>query len=322
MDLPLPGFYEPSSVGTLFIERSETIASSAVAYREKWGIPPSEEDELRIAAFGIDCQVGFCHPQASLFVPGAVGDMQRAVEWIYANLRNLTTLYFSLDTHGVYQIFHPSWWVDPDGHHPAPFTAISADDVREGRWRAVHHADVALEYCERVEASGKYLLTVWPYHTLLGGTSHALLPAVMEAAIFHAVARCQQTHIETKGTHPLTESYSVLSPEVCELGGNVVGGFNNELFQALMTHDRVYVFGEASSHCVLSTLQDMLARLELVDPAMARKIYVLKDAMSPVTPPPLDPLPESLNFPSLAQAALDRFAAAGMNIVTTASSIV
>jgi len=33
----------------------------------------------RIAAFGIDAQIGFCIPGASLFVPGAVEDTQRTV---------------------------------------------------------------------------------------------------------------------------------------------------------------------------------------------------------------------------------------------------
>lgn len=321
MDLPLPSFYTPASVGQLYIERGGVVAAEAAAYRDKWGITPASQDELRVAAFGIDCQVGFCHPDASLFVPGAVDDMRRAVEWLYANLRHVTTLYFSLDTHGVYQVFHPAWWVDADGRHPAPFTPISAADVREGRWRAVHHPEVALEYCERLEKTGKYVLTIWPYHTLLGGTSHALVPAVMEAAMFHAIARTQQTHIETKGSHPLTESYSVLSPEVCELGGDLVGSFNNELFQALISHDRVYVFGEASSHCVLSTLQDILERVQIVDPALARKVYILRDAMSPVTPPPLDPLPATLDFPAIAASALDRFAEAGMQIVTTRDAV-
>ena len=322
MDLPLPSFYEPSAVGTLFIERAGMVAAAAAEYRDRWGIAPAAADTLRIAAFGIDCQVGFCHPEASLFVPGAVDDMRRGVEWMYANLPHLTTLYFSLDTHGVHQVFHPSWWEDADGQPPPPFTPITAADVRAGTWRAVHHPDVALEYCEKLEETGKYVLTVWPYHTLLGGASHALMPAVMEAAIFHAVARNQQTHIETKGSHPQTESYSVLAPEVCELGGASVGAFNNELFGALMSHDRVYVFGEASSHCVLSTLGDMVERAQIVDPALVRRIYVLRDAMSPVTPPPLDPLPASLDFPAIASRALERFSAAGVNVVTTSDPVV
>ena len=38
---------------------------------EAAGMTPASQDKTRIAAFGIDCQVGFCTPGASLFVPGA-----------------------------------------------------------------------------------------------------------------------------------------------------------------------------------------------------------------------------------------------------------
>src|SRR5262249_913270 len=149
--------------------------------------------------------------------------------------------------------------------------------------------------------SGKYVLTIWPYHALLGGVSHALVPALMECAMFHAVARGHQTHFEIKGTHPLTENYSVLSPEVHELGGTRVGAFNDAFYRMLVSYDRVYVFGQAKSHCVLATLMDLKAR----DPALADKIWILEDAMSPVPPPPVDPLPAALDFPRIAARAFD-----------------
>src|SRR6185295_7817801 len=185
-----------------------------------------------------DCQVGFCAPGASLFVPGAVEDTSRTIEWLYKNLDRITQVAFSLDTHRVFQIFHPAWWIDDQGNHPAPFTNISLADVREGKWKPVAHPAECLEYVKRLEAAGKYVLTVWPYHTLLGGVSHALVPALMEAAMFHALARNHQTHFETKGTHAMTENYSVLSPEVQELGGQAVGGFNAPFFKLLMDYDR------------------------------------------------------------------------------------
>ncbi len=68
--------------------------------------------------------------------------------------------------------------------------------------------------------------------------------------MFHAQARKHQTHFETKGTHAMTENYSVLSPEVTEVGGQVVGAFNAPFFKMLLEYDRVYVFGQAKSHCV------------------------------------------------------------------------
>ncbi len=321
MALPLPDFYSPKQVSELYLERAGTIAEAAEAYATRHGIKPSGQDRFRVAAFGIDVQVGFCTPGASLFVPGAVEDTTRTVEWLYRNLDKLTGLFFSMDTHRVFQIFHPAWWVDAQGKHPPPFTPVFHEEVRAGKWTPVSHPKESLEYVKRLEATGKYVLTVWPYHTLLGALSHALVPAVMEAALFHACARRHQTHFETKGTHAMTENYSVLSPEVTELGGQSVGAFNAPFFKMLMEYDRVYVFGQAKSHCVLSTLNDIQAYLMKTDPKLAEKIWILEDAMSPVQPPPLNPLPDHLNFPAIAEKAIAEWRKAGMKVVRTTDPV-
>jgi nicotinamidase-related amidase len=319
--LPFPDFFDPSEVAALHIERAARVADDAAAYARKHRVPPSGQDKFRIAAFGIDAQVGFCHPSASLYVPGAVEDTTRTLRWLYANLDRITGLHFSMDTHRVFQIFHPAWWTSPDGRHPAPFTPITWEAVRAGAWQPIAHPRECLEYLRKLEATNKYVLTIWPYHTLLGGVSHALMPSLMEAAIFHAVARRHQTHFETKGTHAMTESYSVLSPEVLELGGQPVGAFNAPFFKLLMEYDRVYVFGQAKSHCVLSTIRDIETHVRATDPSLADKVWILEDAMSPVPAPPLDPLPPGLDFPRIAEAAIEDFKRAGMHVVKTTDPV-
>jgi nicotinamidase-related amidase len=321
MPLPLPEHYDPKQVPSLYIERAGLVADAAEAYAAKHAVKPAAADRFRVAAFGIDVQVGFCTPGASLFVPGAVEDTTRTIEWLYRNLNVVSGLFFSLDTHRMFQIFHPAWWVDAKGQHPAPLTPIFHEDVRSGKWTATAHPRESLEYVKRLEATGKYVLTVWPYHTLLGGLSHALVPAMMEAALFHAAARKHQTHFETKGTHAMTENYSVLSPEVTELNGQVVGSFNAPFFKLLMEYDRVYVFGQAKSHCVLSTLNDLEKHLLATDPKLASKIWILEDAMSPVPAPPLNPLPAHLDFPRIADAALDHWRDIGMKVVKTSDAV-
>ena len=326
--MELPRFYDRAAVGTLYLERAALVTDVASEARARHAIPEAREDRERIAAFGIDCQVAFCTPGASLFVPGAVEDTVRAIEWLYRNLPRVTTLVLSLDTHSVHQIFHPAAWVDAEGRHPEPFTIISTDDVRRGRWipalRPEAVADVralCLEYCEQLEKSSRYVLTIWPYHALLGGTSHALVPSLMEAALFHAAARRTETVFAMKGRAAVTENYSVLSPEVRRLGGRAVGQFDTGLFDLLMEHDRVYVFGQAKSHCVRSTLLDVMEECRRRDPGRLSRVHVLEDAMSPVPPPPLQPLPPALDFPRVADEALRSFAAAGMRIVRTMDPI-
>ncbi len=321
MTMPLPKFFDRSRVDQLFMERAAEVADTAHEYRKQYRVAPSGRDKFRIAAFGIDCQVGFCLPNASLAVPGAVEDTQRTLDWLYRNLDRITGLHFSMDTHRIFQVFHPAWWTDPDGKHPAPFTPITREDIRTGKWTPIMHPRECLEYTERLEKSGKYVLTVWPFHTLLGGVSHALVPALMEAAIFHSIVRRHQTHFETKGTHAMTENYSVLRPEVTELGGQVVGSFNAPFFKLLMDYDRVYVFGQAKSHCVLSTLADIQKEIQATDPGLADKVWILEDAMSPVPAPPIDPLPPALDFPAIADRAIEDFRKAGMHVVKTTDPI-
>lgn len=318
---PLPKFFDTAKIPELYLERASLVAAEAIEYREKYQIAPAARDKLRIAAFGIDCQIGFCTPGASLFVPGAVEDTERTLRWIYRNIDKITGLHFSMDTHRVFQIFHPAWWIDEKGRNPAPMTTITSADIKSGKWTPIAHPVECLEYTKKLEASGKYVLTIWPFHTLLGGVSHALVPALMEAAIFHSVARVNQTHFETKGTHAMTENYSVLSPEVQELAGKSVGGFNAPFFKLLMEYDRVYVFGQAKSHCVLSTLNDVRDRIQSTDPSLADKIWILEDAMSPVPAPPIDPLPAGLDFPRIAAEGIESFKKAGMRVVKTSEVI-
>ena len=318
--LPLPEFYSPEDAAALRIERAAVVAEAARSLKQSGAVRPASTDKERIAAFGIDVQLGFCHPQGSLFVPGATDDTRRALELFHKNLDRVTTMVLSLDTHRVHQVFHPSFWVDARGEYPAPFTPITKEDVASGKWAPVRDREACIEYVARLAETNKYILTIWPYHTLLGGVSHALVPAMMELAMLHALARDTETVFEVKGTEPLTENYSVLSPEVTELNGRRVGTFNQTLFDTLMKHDRVYVFGQAKSHCVLSTLLDMKEHIARTDHGLAKKVFILSDAMSPVPAPPVDPLPPALDFPRVAEQGLADLARFGMNVVTTASA--
>ncbi|MCI0672270.1 MAG: nicotinamidase, partial [Myxococcaceae bacterium] len=98
MALPLPDFYDPAAVGTLYLERAGAVAEAARAYARRHGVRPADEDRERICVFGVDVQVTFCMPGASLYVPGAVDDTRRAIEWLYRHLDRVTGLVFTLDT--------------------------------------------------------------------------------------------------------------------------------------------------------------------------------------------------------------------------------
>lgn len=329
-------YYNPDDFSKLYLERADDVTKAARIWKSRFplvGAPGKHRP--KIAALGIDCQNAFTLPSASLFVQGANDDMRRAATWIYRNTHLIDKLFLSLDTHTMNQVFHPDFWEDPNGRRPAPFTVITAAEVREGRWRPsinqntfINLKAAMVDYCEQLEANDRYALTIWPYHALLGGASHAINAGLMEACMFHSIARATDIEFILKGRSQFTENFSIFSPEVLSLSDGVVGGgrgksvgtIDNDLVMALKTYDRVYVFGEASSHCVMSSLYGLINPLNDRNSHLD-KIYILEDAMSPVTPPPLVPLPDALNFPMVAQKAMADFAKSGMHIVKTTDVI-
>ncbi|HSD83336.1 MAG TPA: isochorismatase, partial [Anaerolineae bacterium] len=219
-------------------------------------------------------------------------------------------------------VFHAIFFVDKDGNHPAPYTDIHVSEVQEGKWKfnpaLADQFDIAPEYgqqmvvhyAEALQKSGKYALTIWPYHAMLGGLGHALVSSVSEALFFHSIARLAQTEIVTKGETPFTENYSVIGPEV--LNGpmdEVLGVHDPRFIQELQEFDRLIIAGQAKSHCVAWTVSDLLDDIMATDPGLAGKVYLLEDCTSPVV------VPGVVDHTDAADAAYEWFAKAGMHIV-------
>jgi nicotinamidase-related amidase len=170
-------------------------------------------------------------------------------------------------------------------------------------------------YTHQLAASGKYDLTVWPYHAMLGGIGHALVSAVEEAIFFHAVARHSQPEFQVKGDNPLTEHYSMLGPEVTHgPDGDRLDGQNTALIEKLMTFDAVVVAGQAKSHCLAWTIDDLLEDPDVRE-HLAERTYLLEDCTSPVV------VPGVIDYTDEADAAFERYADAGMNVVRTSEPI-
>ena len=310
MSLPIPKFFQPQRAGTLYITRKDEIVAEADHYAREHKIPPARGYLKKNAVFLIDPQIGFCHPGESMYVPGAEQDLLRICQFILRHMDKIDKIKVSLDTHYYFQVFFSSMWQNEAGQHPAPFTIITEEDVHNGRWKPVAHIPQLMEYTEKLAATGKYQLMIWPYHTMMGDISHAVDPMLFEVLLFHASLRQYQTHFETKGQHILTENYSVLKPEVTELCGQRVGGFRTEFFDALLSNQRLFIAGQASSHCVKATLEDLIEKIELTDPGLFKKITLLTDCMSPV-----QPVPGSPDFPAIAHDfMLNRCAPLGMTV--------
>jgi nicotinamidase-related amidase len=254
---------------------------------------------------------------------GAIEDNLRLSEFIYRNLGSITTIVPTLDTHTAMQIFHPIFWINSAGEHPIPAaTNITPDDIDKGVWKVNPAVAFSLNssyeflekhayhYVKKLTQNGKYPLTVWSYHSMLGGIGHALVSAVEEAIFFHCIARNSQTQFEIKGDNPLTENYSVLRPEVMDSFDDIIIAEKNSfLIQQLLEYDAVVIAGQAKSHCVAWTVDDLLTDIQLVDASLAKKVYLLEDCTSPVV------IPGVVDYSDAANAAYMRFANAGMNVV-------
>jgi nicotinamidase-related amidase len=332
-DLPIPPHFDPTRVGEIWKVPYEERAREAEAWAHEHGISPAADDQRRVCLVAVDVQNTFCLPGFELFVggrsgTGAVDDNRRLCEFVYRNLGAITRIVPTLDTHSPLQIFHAAFLVDSEGRHPDPFTLVSAEDVERGVWRANPDAARALgldeeylqghllHYTRALEQGGKYSLTIWPYHALLGGIGHALVPAVEEAVFFHAIARRAQPDFQVKGAEPLTEHYSMLGPEVTEdHEGRTLGAKNDLLVEKLLEYDAVLIAGQAKSHCVAWTIDDLLSGIATRDRAFAEKVYLLEDCSSAVV------VPGVVDYTDEADAAFERFAAAGMHVVRSTEPI-
>jgi nicotinamidase-related amidase len=331
-ELPLPAHFDVFRVGEVWRVPYEERAREASAWADEHNLGRAADDSFRLCVLAVDIQNTFCIPEFELFVAGrsgtgAVDDNRRLCEFLYRNLGEITQVFPSLDTHHAMQVFHAIWLVDERGDHPAPYTLVSAEDVATGRWRlnsAVAEAlGIDIDYAERhlayytrrLAEGGKYDLTVWPYHAMLGGIGHALVSAVEEAIFFHGLARYSSPDFQVKGDNPLTEHYSLLGPEVTEgPDGDRLGGKNTELIEKLLTFDAVVVAGQAKSHCLAWTIDDLLDDEDGRE-RLAERTYLLEDCTSPVV------VPGVVDYTDEADAAFERYAAAGMHVVRSTEPI-
>jgi nicotinamidase-related amidase len=332
-ELPIPDHFDPEKVNQVWRVLYEQLAQQAQSWRDRHHIQPAIEDDFRTALFIVDNQNTFCLPEFELFVAGrsgtgAIEDTRRLVEFLYRNLGVISEITVTMDTHQATQIFHSIFFINDQGEHPDPLTQITVEDIQEGRWKfnPAVAASLAIDpqygqqhvqsYVEVLSKRQKFDLTIWPYHSMLGGIGHALVPSLEEALFFYTVARYQQPNFILKARNPLTERYSALSPEVTRgPDGRKLGEKNTEVFEQLQAADAFVIAGQAKSHCVAWTIEDLLADIRQQDESLVDKIYLLEDCTSPVV------VPDVVDYTEQAEAAFERFTKAGMHRVRSTEPI-
>ena len=228
-----------------------------------------------------DLPASMCPPDAAPALPvaGADLDMQRLARFIDHAAAELDGITVTLDSHHRLDIAHPGFWHTRDGGLVNPFTAITAAQMRGGEFRPRDSAKAAraLAYLDALEARGRYTLMVWPVHCEIGSWGHAVHADVRAAYNRREEARGASVHKVQKGSNPWTEHYSAVMAEVPD-EADAGTQLNRGLIVHLARADRLLIAGEASSHCVRATVEDLVQQLD----REAGRLCLLTDCMSPV----------------------------------------
>ena len=243
----------------------------------------------------IDAQNDFCDlPEAwcasdpltgrrilpALPVPGAHTDLLRLAGFVDRAAAQIDGITVTLDAHHRHHIAHPGYWRGGDGTPPAPFTTITAAQVRAGAFSPVQAAEHArtLAYLDALQAAGRYTLMVWPVHCQLGSWGQGLHAAVLAACNAWEDGRHTAVRVVAKGSYPWSEHYSALQAEV-PAAGEPSTALNRRLLDRLDQADTLLIAGQASSHCVKATVEHLVEHLPSHRP---QRLVLLTDCMSPV----------------------------------------
>lgn len=250
----------------------------------------------RVQLLVIDPQNDFCdvptawqpiHPLTgkpiapALPVAGAHADMQRLAEFITKQGAAIGAITITLDSHQRHDIAHPDFWQTGAGADVAPFTSITAAQVRAEMYRPRNEGSLprVLAYLDALEEQNRYTHMVWPVHCEIGSWGHGIHASVAAACGAWQIQHQQAVAPVFKGMNPLTENYSALQAEVPD-PTDPDTQLHTRLLAALDSAEILLIAGEASSHCVRATVEHLVQHLPSQHP---ERIVLLTDCMSPVT---------------------------------------
>lgn len=277
---------------------------------------------MRVDLIVIDGQNDFLDPKGALYVKGADAEATKLANMIRRLGRKISKIHATLDSHHPMDIAHPIMWKDQNGKSPDPFTIISANDVRNGRWtcsllgyfnaaKKITFQDKVLTYVEQLEKNNRYPLCIWPPHCLIGEWGNNVYPELSAAYREWVDQTRGWIDYVTKGDYPFTEHYSAIMADVPE--PNVPKtNLNTDLLTDINQADKVIWTGWAGSHCLANTGRDTIEYFSQISNDFIKKSILLTDVCAPV-----GDLPGSTMFADMRQTFIDEMQKAGMELSTS-----
>ncbi|WP_220789273.1 cysteine hydrolase family protein [Craterilacuibacter sinensis] len=214
----------------------------------------------------------------------------------------LDAIHVTLDTHQQLDIAHPSWWCNTSCEAPPPFTQISITDIENGIWQARNpqQQDHSLAYVKALAQSGRYQLMVWPEHCLQGSWGQQVHNGLAKSLAEWENSHGLKVNYIHKGYNPNTEHYSAIQAEVPD-PADPASQVDKTWIAMLARADALLIAGQALSHCVASTIEDLPTQLG--EPYL-QKMWLLSDCSSPVP-----------GFETIAETFMSKMGARGMHSV-------
>lgn len=235
-------------------------------------VSPAKEDKKKILLMLIDPQNDFMPGIGSLPVEGAREDIKRITEFIYRNIKSITKIMCTQDTHQTMQIFHPNWWKDANGKKVEPYTVITYDDYRRGLWLPTYgDTNRTEDYLKNMTS-----IQIWPEHCIEGEFGWKFEGQLLKMLYFWAVTRNTIPHIVKKGTDPYSEMFGAIKSEY-----DPTNRKTKKVIKAVKEYDEIYIAGEASSHCLPITVKQIIEEFSGRQDIIS-KITILEDCTSPV----------------------------------------
>ena len=257
--------------------------------------------------FIIDPQNDFCDiPNAALPVTGAQADLQRLAAWLSQHSQQMDGITVTLDSHASVAVERTTFWQTQQGDAVAPFTFLTSEDLRSGKFAPRDHTQTAtvVAMLEQLAARGRPGLVVWPVHCVTGTWGHNICNDLALQLQAWEFLRQRAVVKALKGEYPLTEHFGVFEADA-PVQGVASTQFNTTLARTLTDGvDTLFLAGQASSHCVASSFDQLASYLSQQNGPNPR-LVILRDCMSPVT-----------GFESAATAFFERARAFGAEILT------